>query len=231
MKAIARKRGRPIDAVLAAQRREDILDVAARLFARHGYVETDTQLLADELGVGKGTIYRYYPSKAELFHAAVARGMDRLRLRIDRDTATIADPLERIRQAILSFLLHFEDDPHLAELFVQELACFQSRRKPAYFAHHDQHAKPWRELYRGMIAQGRVRPLLEDPGYNVVNELLYGTIIANHALGRRGSARDQARRIIDIVFHGILTDAERAANDNAHAANNHQPSRPRRRKT
>jgi AcrR family transcriptional regulator len=231
MKKITRKRGRPVDARLITQRREEILDVAARLFARHGYAETDTQLLADQLRVGKGTIYRYYPSKAELFHAVVARGMDRLRERIDRDTTTIVDPLERIRQAIHSFLLHFEDDPHLAQLFVQELACFKSKRKPAYFAHHEQHAEPWRELYRGMVAQGRVRPLLELPGNNVVNELLYGTIIANHALGRQGSAKDQARRIIDIVFHGILTDAERRRNSQTAVTNNHYSPRNKRSKS
>lgn len=226
--AAARRRGRPIDTQLVAQRREDILNVAARLFAKHGYAETDTQLLADKLQVGKGTIYRYYPSKAILFHAAVARGMDRLRERIERDTAPIADPLERIQQAILSFLLHFEEDQYLAELFVQELACFKDKRKPAYFAHHDLYAAPWRELYRSMIAQGRVRPLPETPQYNVVHELLYGTIIANHALGRRDSARDQARRIIDIVFHGILPRSERHANGATPPANNHQPLRNKR---
>lgn len=211
-----RKRGRPVNEEHQVRRREEILDMAEKLFARHGYTETDTQLLADKLQVGKGTIYRYYPSKAKLFHAVVDRGMERLRERINRDTATVADPLDRIRQAIYSFLLHFENDRYLAELFVQELACFKQRRKPAYFAHLEMHVGPWRELYRGMIAQGRVRDIPNEIENDVVNDLLYGTIIANHALGRCGSARKQADRIIDIVFHGIVTDAERKKTNNKH---------------
>lgn len=206
---MARKRGRPVNKEHRHSRREEILDVAEVLFARHGYAETDTQLLADALHVGKGTIYRYYTSKARLFHAVVNRGMDRLRQRVESEVASVSDPLERIQQAISSFLLHFEEHPQLAELFVQELACFKKGNKPAYFAHHDMHVGPWRELYRQMIAQGRVRELLDHPEHDVVNDLLYGTIIANHALGRHGSARLQAKRIIDIVFYGIVTDAER----------------------
>ncbi len=211
---MARKRGRPVNLERRDQRREEILDVAEDLFARHGYAATDTQMLADALSVGKGTIYRYYPSKAKLFHALVNRGMERLRQRIDTDVSQLIDPLDRIRQAVTSFLLHFEDHPQLAELFVQELACFKIGRKPAYFVHHDMHVGPWRELYRQMIAQGRVRELLDDPEHDVVNDLLYGTIIANHALGRRGSARYQAQRIIDIVFYGIVNDAERKKTNN-----------------
>ena len=77
MKSITAKKPRkPASEALWAIRREEILDAAARLFARHGYPETDTQLLADELGVGKGTLYRYFASKEELFFAAVDRAME-----------------------------------------------------------------------------------------------------------------------------------------------------------
>ena len=78
-----RKPGRPVDRGLRARRREEILDAAAKLFARHGYPETDTQVLADLLGVGKGTIYRYFPSKHALFLAAADRVMRRLREVVD----------------------------------------------------------------------------------------------------------------------------------------------------
>jgi hypothetical protein len=38
---------------------------------------------------------------------------------------------------------------------------------------------------------------------------VYGTILANHLTGRRVSPQRQARAIIDVVFQGILTEAER----------------------
>ena len=57
--------GRPKDEALWASRTDEILDTAATIFAQHGYHDTEMQLIADALEVGKGTIYRYFPSKQE----------------------------------------------------------------------------------------------------------------------------------------------------------------------
>src|ERR1700738_2274042 len=92
----AKKPRRPADDMLRASRTEQILDAAARLFAQRGYAAADTQQLADELGVGKGTIYRYFPSKEELFLAAADRVMRLMRDEIDRAVKDVADPLDSI---------------------------------------------------------------------------------------------------------------------------------------
>src|SRR5271169_1985563 len=105
MKAIVEKKpGRPADDGLRASRTEQILTAAVELFARHGYAGTDTQLLAEKLGVGKGTIYRYFPSKEDLFLAAADRVMRQLRAQIDGCIEGIADPLDQIAVAIRAYL-------------------------------------------------------------------------------------------------------------------------------
>jgi hypothetical protein len=38
---------------------------------------------------------------------------------------------------------------------------------------------------------------------------MYGTVVANAMTGRRGGHANQARHIVDVFFHGILTPAER----------------------
>lgn len=206
---VRKQRGRPKDDALPARRREEILEAATRLFAERGYADTDTQLLADRLRVGKGTIYRYFASKEELFQAAVDRGMQRLMAAVEARVAGLADPLDRIAAAIHAFLGYYHDHPEQVELFIQERAVFQGRRKPAYFAHHEANVGPWREMYQKMAAQGRVRDLPAAADHDVVSDLLYGTILANHFAARRIPPECQARNVIDIVFHGILTESER----------------------
>lgn len=205
------KPGRPRDESLPARRQEEILDAAARLFAERGYAEADVDSLAALLEVGKGTIYRYFPSKRELFLAAVDRGMCRLGEEVNRRVSQVADPLERIVEAIRTFLAWFDEHPEMVELFVQERAAqFKDRPKPTYFAHRDAHIGPWRDLWRQLVEDGRVRDLPLGDEQDVVNDLLYGTILANHVTGRRVPHEQQARNIVDIVFQGILTDTERA---------------------
>src|SRR5438132_6880107 len=112
MKTSAEKKAkRTGEDLLVTGRREEILDAAAKLFAKHGYAETDTQLLADELGVGKGTLYRYFPSKENLFLAAADRVMRRMRQEIDANIAGISDPLDQIEVAIRAYLAFFAEHP------------------------------------------------------------------------------------------------------------------------
>ena len=59
-------------------RREEILETATALFAEQGFSDAVTQALAERLGVGKGTIYRHFPSKRALFLAATDRVMRKL---------------------------------------------------------------------------------------------------------------------------------------------------------
>src|SRR5437899_9926494 len=99
MKPIAKKKPQRLDATsLWASRREQILDAAAELFARHGYADTDTQLLAEKLGVGKGTLYRYFPSKRALFLAAADRVMRRLHDCIEESIKDVEDPLDQVAE-------------------------------------------------------------------------------------------------------------------------------------
>jgi AcrR family transcriptional regulator len=204
MSPINRKRGRPKIEGLTERRREEILAEATRTFARLGYPGTDLQVVADALGVGKGTVYRYFPSKEALFLAAADRGMTLLRKRTDAEAARVPDPLEKIIRATHEYLRFFDDHPEIVELFVQERAEFRDRKRPTYFAHRDANLGPWKTLLRGLIASGRVRAMPVERITDVFNAALYGAIFTNYFEGRRRAPDRQAREILDVIFHGIL---------------------------
>src|SRR3954447_22999747 len=94
-----RTRGRPKDLSLQDRRREQILDKATRVFAKHGFPNTDVQFIADPLGISKGTVYRYFPSKEQLFLAAVERGVRHLEEHMNRVIEAEADLVERMAAA------------------------------------------------------------------------------------------------------------------------------------
>ncbi len=202
-------RGRPRDKSLADRRRGQILDAAARMFAEHGYADTDLQRLADELDVGKGTLYRYFPSKSILFLAAVDRGLKRLGDEVDRASASRSDPLDQLTAAIDAYLAFFSRHPEMVELFVQERAVFRDRRKATYFRYRESRTPYWRNIYKTLITQGRLRDIPVDQILDVIGDVVYGAMITNVFANRARSSPQQARQIVDIVFNGILTDKER----------------------
>jgi AcrR family transcriptional regulator len=210
MKETAEKKSRRLgDDQLWASRREQILDAAVELFAKHGYADADTQLLADKLGVGKGTLYRYFASKEEVFLAAADRVMRRLRETIDERINGIDDPLDRIAVAIRAYLAFFAEHPDYVELLMQERAQFKDRKKPTYFLHRETNVERWRDLYRGLIAEGRVRSMPVERITDVMSDLCYGTMFTNYFAGQRKPFEAQAEDILDVVFHGILSESER----------------------
>jgi AcrR family transcriptional regulator len=200
---------RSADTDRRAQREEQILEAAMQLFAEHGYSDTDTQLLADKLQVGKGTLYRYFSSKRELFLAAADRVMRLLRQSMDERLEGIDEPFERLSVGIRAYLSFFAEHPEYVELLMQERAQFKDRKKPTYFVHRETNIKPWKTLYRSLIEVDRIRNIPVERITDVVGNLLYGTMFTNYFTHERPSVEAQTRDILDIVFHGILSDSER----------------------
>jgi AcrR family transcriptional regulator len=206
---LKRPRGRPRNAAQTSRRREQILDAAARTFAELGYADTDVQIVADALCIGKGTIYRYFPSKSELFLAAVDRGVRSLTAEVRGAVDKLHDPLERITTGIRVYLTYFKNHPDLVELFIQERAAFRHRKKSIYFQHREANLRRWQDLYRNLAAGGRIRSVPVDRITDVMGDLLYGSLFTNHFAGRCKTAEQQARDVVDIVFHGILSEKEK----------------------
>lgn len=206
MSSVPKKLGRPVDEALTERRREEILEAAARLFAQRGYSQTDTQAVADALGVSKGTLYRYFASKEELFLAAADRAMHRLREAVEAATGAGDDPLEVMQQAITAYLRFFEENSAYVELLIQERAQFKDRKKPTYFEHREKNIGRWREMFARLIAAGRVRDVPVERITGVISNLVYGTMFTNYFVGRHAALEDQVRDILDVVFHGILAE-------------------------
>jgi AcrR family transcriptional regulator len=208
-----RRPGRPPNADLRLRRRREILAVATRLFAERGYDATDVQLVADELAIGKGTVYRYFPSKEALFLAAVDQGMHALKDWTDAATDGAASALERVQLGVRAYLEYFDQHPELIELLIQERAQFRDRKRPTYFEHRDANIGPWNDVLRGMIAAGTIRDVPVERITDVLSDLLYGTIFTNYFAARQKSLASQCEDVIDIVFRGLLTEGQRTSHD------------------
>jgi AcrR family transcriptional regulator len=203
--------GRPRNPELEARRRAQILDVAAREFARYGFANTQVQTIATHVGVGNGTVFRYFETKEKLFLATVERGLKELTVVMDRVLDLPLDPLVKLVAAIRAYLEFFHRRPEMAELFIQERAAFPHHHRPLYFATRDDDEQTCKHaaFFRTLMASGLVRPIPMERLFAVVGDLLYGTILTNLLSGRSVDPESQARDIADILLSGLLSDAAR----------------------
>src|ERR1700754_1194614 len=96
----------------SAEIRRLLLDAARGLFAEQGYQATTTQQIVDRARVDAPTLYRHFPSKADLFEAAALSSLKEfLDRRLDHWRATprgVGDPEARMRDFIVGFLSEVE---------------------------------------------------------------------------------------------------------------------------
>lgn len=188
----------------AEQRTRDILGAATLVFAHNGFRGADVQHIADHAGVGKGTVYRFYPTKEELFRAVVDDVMQRLTAQIDAAVADIDDPFDYLRISFRAYMAFFQANPDTIELFVHERSEWGIECKPSYFVYKDAHSDEWLAMCQRMIATGKCRikdaSLIQD----MVGNLAYGTILVNRISGRNAPLLEQADTLLDTLMLGIM---------------------------
>jgi AcrR family transcriptional regulator len=95
---------RPTPAAHARAVRERILEGASRAFAAAGFRGTTVPAIAAEAGTSVGLIYRYFPSKEELFLAVCARETDAKLDELARTLGGIEDARQRLQAAVDQFI-------------------------------------------------------------------------------------------------------------------------------
>lgn len=94
----------------AGERRRQILEIAARLFARKGYRGTSMRDIGEEAGVLGGSLYHHIRSKDALFVELHNAALDAAAARIETALAPLRDPWARLDMACET-LLDIQLDP------------------------------------------------------------------------------------------------------------------------
>lgn len=84
----------------AAERREQLLDVAEKLFAQQGYAGATTAQIAKAAGVTEPIIYRHFKSKRDLFVALIERTGRRTLALWQGDVSASEDPAQRLARIL-----------------------------------------------------------------------------------------------------------------------------------
>ena len=84
--------------------RAQLLDVATRLFAEHGYAAVGTEEIVRSAGVTRGALYHHFADKRELFRAVDEEVERELVRRITTRVAGITDPWEAMVAGVRTYL-------------------------------------------------------------------------------------------------------------------------------
>lgn len=101
-------------------KRNEILDTASQLFARHGYQGTNMKLLATEAQASTSTIYSYFQDKTDLLSQSIERRLQALESQHLARLQEIEEPVEALLQGIGLLNEAIAEDPLLSSLMVYD---------------------------------------------------------------------------------------------------------------
>lgn len=173
-----------------------ILDAAARLFGSYRFHEVRMEDIAAEADVGKGTLYRYFGDKEELYTALVTRASDQFLDRLARAAEQGGSARARLTAVVEAVLQFFDEQPSLFDL-IQRTEVLQG---PDF---------PWRQtrdqifrLVGGLFELGMARGefMVEDP--EIARLMLLGGLRGVIRFGTRPRPVGLSKRIVAMLLHG-----------------------------
>ena len=192
-------RGRPPTPGL----RESILAAGERVFGRRDYSQVQMDDVATACGVGKGTLYRYFPSKQALYLAVTFDGIEKLRdelaaVVVDAPSATRA--LEQIVRRTLAFF--WDRRGFFALIHRHELEPDADVRE--WFAQRAELTRIVEDTIRRAIAAGDLRPI--DP--RLATEMLFGMLrAANRYRTPTDAFETLVQTVMETFLRGVATPA------------------------
>jgi AcrR family transcriptional regulator len=102
--------------IRSPQSAEKILDAAGRLFGTRRFHEVRMDDIAAEAGVGKGTLYRYFKDKDELYLKLLERASGQFTDRVQAAVGHQGGTRARLVALVATVLDYFDEYPHLLEL-------------------------------------------------------------------------------------------------------------------
>lgn len=97
--------------------RQRIIAAAKSCLEQFGSAKTTLSDVATELGVTRQTVYRYYPSLAELLGAVAQAGLDDFVERMQSHLATVTTPAEAAIESIVFAIQTIPHEPYIGVLF------------------------------------------------------------------------------------------------------------------
>ncbi len=147
----------------AARKRDDeVLDAAARVFARRGYADASVQDVADELGILKGSLYHYIRAKEDLLfwlleavHADVQAILDEVAA--EEGLA----PVDRISLYVQRQVAYNLDNLERASIYYRDAELLSEERQAAFTTLRRAHERFLSALIKEAQAEGDPRILVQ----------------------------------------------------------------------
>ena len=189
------------------RRRDEVLRVAAELFAEKGFAGTSTNDIADALGIKGGSVYYYIDSKEGLLFELMEDIYGILLASLEEILSSDAPPLEKLRRLVDLHVTGMAEHRHRGALILNEARSLSPEHQEVV----GRYAAVYEDGLAGVIAEGQRAGLIDpsaDPKLATKALLGAGNWINRwYREGGTWSPGDVSAQFARIFLFGLAPDA------------------------
>jgi AcrR family transcriptional regulator len=194
-----------------ARYRDRIIDAAVDLAATEGSARITMARLAEKAGIGRATLYKYFPDVEQALLAHVEREIDRcVEVLAEASALPAGTGLERLRTCIGALAGYFASRAHQVSWAGLDRAELSAAANSVVTMQMARLQQPVVEVFAAGVADGSIRAGL-DPA--VHGPMVFKLVVSLHDELRRGAMTGEqaADAVWQLAAHGIAVGERDAA--------------------
>jgi TetR/AcrR family transcriptional regulator, cholesterol catabolism regulator len=193
----------------APTRRDELLVLAATMFAERGLRATTVRDIADSAGILSGSLYHHFSSKEEMVDELLRGFLDWLFERYQEIVATDPNPLERLKGLFMASFEAIEDRHAQVVIYQDEAKRLSGQSRFSYVEERNkEQRKMWVDVLNQGIEEGYFRPDLDvDLVYRFIRDTTWVSV-RWYQPGGPLTAEQVGQQYLAIVLGGITREKD-----------------------
>ncbi len=194
-------------AAAANTRRDELLQLAATMFAERGMRATTVRDIADSAGILSGSLYHHFSSKEEMVDEVLRGFLDWLFERYQQIVETEPNPLERLKGLFMASFEAIATRHAAVVIYQDEAKHLSSQERFAYVDERNkEQRKMWVDVLNQGIEEGYFRPDVDvDLVYRFIRDTTWVSV-RWYQPGGPLTAEQVGQQYLAIVLGGITTE-------------------------
>ncbi len=191
----------------APTRRDELLEIAGRLFAQRGFKNTTVRDIADAAGIQSGSLYHHFDSKETMVDELLRTFQTGLFATYDEILASEADPRARIDAVVRASFGAIEQHHDEVAIFQNDAGHLMGFERFGYLRDHNTRFRElWTRLLEDGIRSGALRSDL-DPvlTYRFIRDTVW-VAVRWYRPGQGHAVDEVADQYLAILFDGITKE-------------------------
>jgi AcrR family transcriptional regulator len=190
-------------------RRQEILEKARKFFSEKSFHAVSLEDITRSLGMGKSTMYHYFPTKKDLITEVLKESASELYKRVNNHIDRSKPIKDQIKSLISAILYYYEENEEAFLLIYRERLDFLNlgEIKDQFDANFKTEYDQFFDHFYAMVEQGKKEGYLLDVDSSVILANIFGTInvLTLRAISRHSKVKltDMIDDCCKVIMHGI----------------------------